>query len=554
MEIIQVFLTVLLFVVLVVPMGTYLFHVLDKKKTFADKLFDPIDNFIYKITGINDEEMNWKQYAVSLLLTNLVVVVLVYILFRIQGLSGVKGMRPDLAFNTAISFITNTNLQNYSGETELSIFTQMAAITFLMFIAAATGIAAVSAFARGISGKSKTMGNYFVDLVRTITRILMPLSVVIALLLVTQGVPQTFMSKQVVSTIEGKSQVISMGPVASLESIKHLGTNGGGFFSANSAHPFENPTPFSNLIEILSMMLIPGALAYSFGLLLKNKKQGWSIFIAMMVFFVTFLAICCSAEMKGNPLLLKAGLSQSMGNMEGKEVRFGAAQSSLFTTVSTAFTTGSVNSALDSLMPMGGFAALGQMMLNVIFGGDGVGLMNMLMYAILTVFLCGLMVGRTPEFLGKKIEGREIKLVAIAILIHPFIIMIPTAVALLEKAGVGSVSNPGFHGLTQILYQYTTAAANNGSSFAGLSTKTPFWNVTTGFVMFIGRYFSIMLLLAVSGSLASKRMIPVTTGTLKTDDVVFTCTLIAVVLIIGALTFFPAIALGPVAEQLTLGY
>jgi K+-transporting ATPase ATPase A chain len=356
-----------------------------------------------------------------------------------------------------------------------------------------------------------------------------------------------------VHTIEGTLQNIPLGPVASLESIKHIGTNGGGFFGANSAHPFENPTPLSNLIEILSMMLLPASLVYSFGLMLKNKKQAWVIFAAMAILFLISLPICYNAEMGGNPILEHAGLNQAMGNMEGKEVRFGITQSSLFTTVTTAFTTGTVNNMHDSLTPLGGLVALGQMMLNTVFGGKGVGFMNIIMYAILSVFLCGLMVGRTPEFLGKKIEGKEMKLIALAILVHPFIILIPTAIALILPQGLAGITNPGFHGLTQVLYQYTSSAANNGSGFAGMAVNTYFWNISTAFVMFLGRYVSMIALLAVAGSLTSKREVPVSIGTFRTDNYLFTFILVSVVLIVGALTFLPGIALGPVAEYLSLG-
>lgn len=428
----------------------------------------------------------------------------------------------------------------------------MIAITFLMFTSAATGFAAAAAFIRGIAGKP--LGNFFVDLIRLTTRILLPFSIIVTLLLVWQGVPQTLSPNRTITTIEGSLQDIPLGPVASLESIKHIGTNGGGFFGANSAHPFENPTPLTNLIELLSMMLLPASIVYAFGLVLKNKKQGWVIFAAMAVLFVISLTTCYFAESSGNPALAKVGLSQTMGNMEGKEVRFGVAQSSLFTTVTTAFTTGSVNNMHDSLTPLGGMVAMWQMMLNVVFGGKGAGFMNMIMYAILTVFLCGLMVGRTPEFLSKKIEGKEVLLIALAILIHPFIILVSSAIALSVPQGLAGISNPGFHGLSQVVYQFTSSAANNGSGFEGMADNTMFWNISTGIVMFIGRYISIIALLAVAGSLAVKKQVPVSVGTFRTDNSLFVFILVAVVIVIGALTFFPAIVLGPIAEHLTLGY
>ncbi|WP_315070050.1 potassium-transporting ATPase subunit KdpA [uncultured Clostridium sp.] len=557
MEWLQIIITLLLFMLIVVPLGKYLYYVSTGEKTVVDKVFNPIDNFIYKVCGINKEEkMNWKEYVVSIIAVNAVMVFIGYIILRAQGLlflnpNKIDGMEKSLSFNTIISFMTNTNLQDYSGESGLSHLSQMIVIIFMMFTSAATGFAAALAFMRGIIGK-KSMGNFFVDITRITTRVLLPFSIVIGILLVSQGVPQTLSGTRTVTTIEGKMQDIAMGPVAALEAIKHVGTNGGGFFGANSAHPFENPTPLTNLIELLSMMMLPGALVYTFGLMLKNKKQGWAIFGAMAGLFVIALPICYFAEKAGNPALAHIGLSQAMGNMEGKEVRFGIGQSSLFTTVTTAFTTGTVNNMHDSLTPLGGAVALMNMMLNVIFGGKGVGFMNMIMYAILTVFLCGLMVGRTPEFLSKKLEGREIKLIALAIIIHPFLILMFSALALVMPEGLAGISNPGFHGLSQIVYQFASSAANNGSGFEGLGDNTMFWNTTAGIVMFYGRYLSIIILLSVAGSLAAKRSIPATAGTFRTDNTMFAVTLMAIVLIIGALTFLPAIALGPVAEHLTL--
>lgn len=557
MEWLQIIIPLILFMLIIVPLGKYLYIVSTSQKTIGDKFFNPIDNFIYKICRINkDEKMNWKEYVFSIIAVNAVMVFIGYIILRVQGFlflnpNKIDGMEQSLSFNTIISFMTNTNLQDYSGESGLSHLSQMIVIIFMMFTSAATGFAAALAFMRGIIGK-KSMGNFFVDITRITTRVLLPLSIIIGLLLVSQGVPQTLSGTKTVTTIEGKMQDIAMGPVAALEAIKHVGTNGGGFFGANSAHPFENPTPISNLIELLSMMMLPGALVYTFGLMLKNKKQGWTIFAAMAGIFIIALPICYYAEKAGNPALAHIGLSQAMGNMEGKEVRFGIGQSALFTTVTTAFTTGTVNNMHDSLTPIGGAVALMNMMLNVVFGGKGVGFMNMMMYAILTVFLCGLMVGRTPEFLSKKLEGKEIKLIALAIIIHPFLILMFSALALIVPQGLAGISNPGFHGLTQIVYQFTSSAANNGSGFEGLADNTAFWNTTTGIVMFYGRYLSIIILLSVAGSLAAKRSIPMTSGTFRTDNTMFTVTLIAIVLIIGALTFLPAIALGPVAEHLTL--
>lgn len=559
MDLIQILITLVLFLLLIIPIGKYLYKILVFEDSFGSKFFDSIDNLIFKVTGINKDNMGWKKYALSLIATNLIMVLLVYIMFRLQSVlffnpNNTSAMAPSLAFNTAVSFITNTNLQHYSGEWGLSNLSQMAAITFLMFTSAATGLAAAFAFIRGVSGKFNSLSNYFVDLVRIVTRILIPFSIVVTLLLVLQGVPQSLSPTQTVTTIEGTLQDIPLGPVASFESIKHIGTNGGGFFGSNSSHPFENPTPISNLIEILSMMIIPGALVYAFGLSLKNKKQGWVIFASMSILFIMSLSLCYFAEKAGNPTLSNIGLNQLMGNMEGKETRFGIPESTLFTTVTTAFTTGAVNNMHDSLTPLGGLVPLWQMMLNVVFGGDGVGFLNMLMYVILAVFLCGLMVGRTPEFLSKKIEGKEIKLIALAILVHPFIILVPSAIALITDGGMAGITNPGFHGLSQVLYEFTSSAANNGSGFEGLADNTLFWNVTTGLVMFIGRYFSIIVILAVAASFASKKAVPLGTGTFRTDNALFTFILVSVVLIVGALTFLPALVLGPIAEHLTLGF
>ncbi|WP_061996311.1 potassium-transporting ATPase subunit KdpA [Clostridium sp. ATCC 25772] len=558
MDWIQIFLILLVFILLIIPMGKYLYKVITGEKAFGDKIFNKIDNLIYKICGIDkDEDMNWKQYILTLIVVNGVMVLIGYIILRTQKFhilnpNNVGAMKEDLAFNTIISFMTNTNLQDYAGESALSHFSQMAVIIFMMFTSAATGFAAVVAFMKGITGK--TMGSFYVSFVRVITRVLLPLSIIIGLVLVSQGVPQTLKGIETVTTIEGKMQDITLGPVAALESIKHLGTNGGGFFASNSAHPFENPTIISNTIEMLSMMLIPGALIYTFGLMLKNKKQGFAIFLAMSIIFILGLVICYKSEMAGNPVLSQIGLNQSMGNMEGKEVRFGVGQSTLFTTITTSFTTGSVNNMHDSLMPLSGAVALMNMMLNVVFGGEGVGFMNVIMYAILAVFLCGLMVGRTPEFLSKKIEGKEIKLIALAIMIHPFLILISSALAFITSSGVSSISNPSFHGLTQVIYQFASSAANNGSGFEGLVDNTPFWNVMAGIVMFYGRYLSMAILLAVSGSLLAKKPVNVSLGTLRTDGIAFSITLVFIILIIGALTFLPALALGPITEHLNLWY
>lgn len=423
--------------------------------------------------------------------------------------------------------------------------------------------------ARGLAGKSKvSVGNFYSDLIRIITRVLLPLSILGGLLLVWQGVPQNLSGNIVVDTLEGAKQVIASGPVAALEIIKHLGTNGGGFLGANSATPIENPTMLTNLIELYSMMLLPGACVITFGKMVGQRKaeringekkrnsvfgrEGRSIFAAMSILFVIGLCVCFWAESQGNPALEEVGLSQSMGNMEGKEVRFGVAQSALFTTTTTSFTTGTVNNMHDTLTPLGGMIPMLHMMLNVVFGGKGVGLMNMILYAILAVFICGLMIGRTPEYLGKKIEGREMKLTALAIIIHPLLILAFSALAVATPSGQAGITNPGFHGLSQVLYEYASSAANNGSGFEGLADNSLFWNITTGLVMFFGRYLPIVLQLAIAGSLMKKGFVNESAGALRTDTMSFSVILVFVVYIFAAMTFFPVLALGPIAEHLTL--
>ncbi len=573
--------TIAIFIALVIPVGNYLYHISTGQKTFADPVMNRIDSVIYKISGVRpDKGMNWWQYAIALLTTNAVMVLIGYLSLRIQSISilnpnGIASMEETLSFNTIISFMTNTNLQHYSGESGLSYFSQLLVITFMMFVSAASGYAACIAFIRGLAGKTKEcVGNFYMDLVRVTTRILLPFSFVGGLLLVWQGVPQNLGANIVVDTIEGMKQTIATGPVAAVEIIKHLGTNGGGFFGANSTTPMENPTMISNLIELYSMMLLPGACVITFGKMVRDRKaqaalandvaiksslttkffgrEGRSIFLAMGILFVIGLSVCFWAESQGNPALASVGLTQSMGSMEGKEVRFGIAQSAMFTTTTTSFTTGTVNNMHDTLTPLGGMIPMLHMMLNVVFGGKGVGLMNMIMYAILAVFICGLMIGRTPEYLGKKIEGREMKLAALCIIIHPLLILAFSALAVAVPAGAEGITNPGFHGLSQVLYEYASSAANNGSGFEGLADNSYFWNITTGLVMFFGRYLSIVIQLAIAGSLMRKKFVSETVGTLHTDNIAFAVILVFVVYIFAALTFFPALALGPIAEHLTL--
>ncbi len=574
--------TLLIYLVLVIPVGAYLYHIMAGKRTFADPVLNRVDRAIYKVAGIHPEkQMDWKQYAGALILTNGVMMILSYLILRLQNVlffnpNGIGAMTPDLSFNTMISFMTNTNLQHYAGESGLSYLSQMLVVTFMMFVSAGSGYAACAAFIRGITGHSKTsVGNFYVDFVRIITRILIPFSVVGGLLLVWQGVPQNLSGNIVVDTLEGTKQVIASGPVAALEIIKHLGTNGGGFLGANSATPIENPTVLTNLIEMYSMMLLPGACVIAFGKMARDGysrrmtgnalpahregltakffgREGRSIFLAMSILFVIGLSLCCWAERQGNPALEAVGLNQSMGSMEGKEMRFGVTLSSLFTTVTTSFTTGSVNNMHDTLTPLGGLVPMLHMMLNVVFGGKGAGLMNMILYAILAVFICGLMVGRTPEYLGRKIEGREMKLTALCMIIHPLLILGFSALAVGTAAGQAGITNGGFHGFSQVLYEFASSAANNGSGFEGLADNTLFWNVTTGLAMFFGRYLSIVIQLAIVGSLMKKKYVNESAGTLRTSTVSFSVILVFVVYIFAALTFFPALALGPIAEHLTL--
>ncbi len=558
MDILQMLVVILIVILLVKPLGTYLYHVFSNESNKTDKWFGWLERVIYKLAGFKERRhMSWKKYVVSLILMNAVLVAIGFLLFLFQGSlilnpSKIKDMEPTLAFNTIVSFMTNTNLQHYSGETGLSYFSQMAVIIMMMFTSAATGLAVAIAFIRGITSKGETIGNFFEDFTKAITRILLPLSIIMTIVLVGLKVPQTLGPTIHAATLEGNIQNITIGPVAALESIKHLGTNGGGFFGANSSHPFENPSPITNVLEIMMMWCIPASLTYTFGKFAKNQKQGWVIFSSMLILFVGFLALVYYSESQGNPALNAMGLNHYQGSMEGKEVRFGIAQSSLFTTVTTAATTGSVNNMHDTLTPLGCLVPLALMMLNLVFGGDGVGLVNMLMYAILAVFLCGLLVGRTPEFLGKKIEPKEMKLITIALLAHPFIILLPTAIAFLTELGKGAISNPGFHGISQVLYEYTSSAANNGSGFEGLGDNTSFWNISTGIVMFLGRYISMIALLGVAGSLLKKQWVPENMGTFRTDNGLFIGILVGVVLIIGALTFLPVLALGPIAEYLSI--
>jgi len=544
---------------LTVPMGKWL------ARCFTSAHHTWLERLSYRVLGVQPEErMGWQRYGAVLLLSNLVMMLLGYMLLRLQGWLplnplGTAAQTPDLAFNTAASFITNTNWQAYSGENSLSNATQMAVITFMMFAGATTGVAAGAAFVRGLARSgAHDLGNYWVDFVRVLWRVMLPLSLVLALVYVWQGVPQTLHTETLATTLEGARQQLLVGPVASLESIKHLGTNGGGFFGANAAHPFENPTPLSNALHILAMLLIPAGMTYAFGAMLLRRRQGWVLFGACMAMFMAFLALVFVAEQGGSSLLAHAGADQQWsalqggGNLEGKEMRFGMADTALFVTATTAATTGSVNAMHDSLTPLGSITPLALMMLNCVFGGDGVGLINLIQYAILTVFLAGMMIGRTPEFLGKKIEVREIKLVMLAVLAHPAFVLGFTALAALWPDTAASLSNRGPHGFSEILYAYASATANNGSAFAGLNANTPFFNTTIGLAMLAGRYLTLLPLLAAAASLATKATVPAGPGTFPTATPLFMGLLVFVVLVVGGLTFLPALALGPVVEHLQM--
>lgn len=544
---------------LAVPMGRWL------ARAFGDERHWALERLSYRALGIDPaERMGWARYGLALLLSNAAMLALGYLVLRLQGMLPLNGLGnaaqpPDLAFNTAVSFITNTNWQAYAGESSLSNATQMLAITFLMFCGATAGVAAAGGFIRGLArASSADVGNYWVDFMRMLWRVMLPLCFAMALVYVWQGVPQTLASSAVATTVEGARQPLVLGPVASLETIKHIGTNGGGFYGMNAAHPFENPTPLTNLLHMLSMFLLPASLTVAFGRLLGKERQGWVFLGAFMLLFVGFLALIYGAEQAGNPLLAQAGADQRLsatqpgGNLEGKELRFGISGSALFAATTTAATTGSVNAMHDSLTPLGGLVPLAQMMLNSVFGGDGVGFINLIQYAILTVFLAGMMIGRTPEFLGKKIEAREIKLVMLSVLAHPASILGFTALACLWPATADSLANHGPHGFAEVLYAYASGTANNGSAFAGFNANTPFFNTTIGLAMLVGRYLTLLPMLAVAGSLAAKKTVAAGPGTFPTATPLFMGLLVFVVLVVGGLTFLPALALGPLVEQLQM--
>ena len=577
----QIGLYLLLLLAITKPLGVYMARVFSGEKTFMDPMLRPVERLLYRVTGVDEtHEMRWTEYATAMLLLSVVSMILLYIILRVQqwlpwNPQHFGAVAPDLAFNTAASFTTNTNWQVYSGESAMSYFTQMAGLAYHNFLSAATGIALAIAVIRGIARKEmQTLGNFWVDLTRTILWVLLPACIVVALFLVSQGTVQSLkpyvtaklVDPQTVQVTgsDGKTttqhvteQSITLGPVASQEAIKMYGTNGGGFFNANSAHPFENPTPLTNFAQMLLIFAIGSGLTYTLGRMTGSQKHGWAVWGAMAVLFIAGVFFTYSAESRGNPEL--HGLDQHVsagqpgGNMEGKEVRFGIADSALFATITTDASCGAVNGAHDSFTPLGGMIPMINMMLGeIVFGGVGAGLYGIVVFIILTVFIAGLMVGRTPEYLGKKIEAYDVKMAMLAVLIFSLLILSFTAVGSVTADGKAGITNPGPHGLSQILYAYTSGAANNGSAFAGLSANTLWYNVTIAFDMLFGRFFMVLPVLAIAGNLAKKKIAPETAGTFPVTTPLFATLLVSVILIVGALTFFPALSLGPILEHLLL--
>ena len=561
-EISGVVLQLALLIALSYPLGRYIAKVYKGEKTPLD-FMAPVERWIYRFSGINPhEEMNWKQFLRALLTVNLFWFLWGMILLVAQGVlplnpDGNPGQTPDQAFNTCISFLVNCNLQHYSGETGLTYFTQLFVIMLFQFITAACGMAALAGVFRAMAAKTtRTIGNFWVYLVKSTTRILMPLSLLVGILLILNGTPMTFDGKQTLTTLEGTEQTISQGPTAAIVPIKQLGTNGGGYFGVNSAHPLENPNAFTNILECWSILIIPMAMVFALGFYLKRRKLAWSIFGVMLFAYVVGIAVSVDQEMGGSKQIAAMEIRQDMGSMEGKEIRIGSAASAMWGMATTVTSNGSVNSMHDSQTPLSGMLQMLNMQINCWFGGVGVGFMNYYAFIIIAVFISGLMVGRTPEFLGKKIEAREMKIATMVVLMHPLIILVGTALASHlaaqnpELAGAW-LNNPSFHGFSEMLYEYTSCAANNGSGFEGLSDNTPFWNITCGIVLILGRYFPIVGQVAIAGLLASKKYIPESAGTLKTDTATFALMTFAVIVIVAALAFFPAQALGPIADYLS---
>ena len=586
----QIILYIAVLVVLVKPLGSYMARVYQGGPCVLDRILGPVERLIYRICGIrHDDEMTWQSYAVSVLLFSLSGLIFLYLLQRLQAFlpmnpQNLPAVSPDSSFNTAVSFATNTNWQGYGGETTMSYMTQMAGLGVQNFLSAASGMAVLVALIRGFVRRSaKTIGNFWVDLTRTTLYILLPLSILLALALVSEGVVQTFSPYKNVTLLqpftyektatddhgnplkdaEGKEltervtvneQTLPLGPAASQIAIKQLGTNGGGFFNVNSAHPFENPTPFSNFLEMLAILLIPAALCYTFGRMIGDRRQGWVLLATMFLILVPLVFLDYYFEQQGNPHFTVMEIDQAGGNMEGKEVRFGIASSALWATATTAASNGSVNAMHDSFSPLGGLIPMWLIQLGeIVFGGAGSGLYGMIVFAIIAVFVAGLMVGRTPEYLGKKIEAFEIKMASIVILIPAAVVLIGTAAAVTARSGVAGIANPVPHGFSEILYALSSAGNNNGSAFAGLSSNSPFYNTLLGLAMFFGRFWTMIPVIAIAGSLAAKKQIPAGAGTLPTHTPLFVLLLVSVIILVGALTFLPALSLGPIAEHLMGG-
>jgi len=538
-------------------LGKYIANVYAYKKTFLDPVFQPIEKLIYKISGINPtRQMSWKQNMYAMLTINLVWFIIGFLILLNQSWlplnpDGNPNMTADLAFNTAISFLVNCNLQHYSGETGVSYLSQLY-LMFLQFVTAATGMAAMAVLFKAFKDKTATeLGNFYDYFTKSMIRILVPISVIVALILSINGSPMTFEGKDHITTLEGQKIDVSRGPVAAFVAIKHLGTNGGGFFGANSAHPLENPNYMTNMTEMVTQMIIPFALVFALGFYLKKRKLSWVIFTVMTVGFLALTIPNVINETGGNPLITEMGADSSRGAMEGKEIRFGSAASGYWSIATTVISTGSVNSMHDSTMPLSGMNELLAMMINCFYGGCGVGILNYFIFIILAVFISGLMVGRTPEFMGKKIEAKEMKIAMIVALFHPFLILVGTALtAYLPEFGAKTLNNPGFHGFSEMLYEFTSSSANNGSGFEGLGDNTPWWNISTGIVLLLSRFIPIIGPIAIAGLLAQKKFIPESSGTLKTDTATFGFMTLAVILLIAALSFFPALTLGPIAEQI----
>jgi len=562
----QIALYLLLVLAITKPLGAYMQRVFDGERTLLSPVLRPLEALIYRLCGVDENaEQRWTGYTAAMLLFNLAGMLVLYGFERLQGFlplnpTGLGGVPPDLAFNTAVSFTTNTNWQSYVPETTMSYLTQMSGLAFHNFISAATGIAIAIALVRGLARRSAaTLGSFWVDVVRSILYVLLPISIIFALVLVWQGVPQNFNDYTLVTTVEGATQTIAQGPVASQEIIKEAGTNGGGFFNANSAHPYENPNPLTNFIEMLAIFAISAGLTYTFGRMVGDTRQGWAVWAAMAILFIGGVAVALPAEQAGNPLLAKMGVDQQTsslqagGNFEGKETRFGMSASALFTVVTTDASCGAVNNMHDSLMPLAGMVPLLNIQLGeVVFGGVGAGLYGMLVFAILAVFIAGLMVGRTPEYLGKKIESYEMKMAMLSVLILGASILGFTALASVTDAGTSTTANPGPHGFSEMLYAYTSATGNNGSAFAGISANTLFYNVTMSLAMLFGRFLMIVPILAIAGSMVRKQRVPPSLGTFPTHGALWVGLLVGVVVIVGALTYFPALALGPIVEHLLL--